>query len=161
MSAPELGKTPTGPVSSTHAASRSGAGRGPRSPRRHSSAQIATGPVGVFPSSGPDTCERLGLADLPASYAAEAKRFTELREALFARLGRPGTGSTLPSGPCVGEADARAIVQQELERHGYAGWRIEVAGGAHGEGFSTERPCAGLAFDHERKVVTLVPESPR
>ena len=128
-------------------------GPGP-APKRLAACVLETGPVGVFPSSGGDTCERLGLADLPAGYAAEGKRFAALRDAILERIGAPGTGSSPASGKCVGEDDARAIVRRELDAHGYSDWRIEVADDA---AFTAARPCASLAFDGERKVVVLVP----
>ena len=114
---------------------------------------LTSGAIGVFPSSGKGTCEQLGLADLPPTYAAEGKRFAELREAIIAHLGEPGTGSSQSTLKCVGEADARALVRRELDTHGYRDWGIEVAG----DGYTTERPCTTVAFDGERKAVLLVP----
>jgi hypothetical protein len=114
---------------------------------------LESGAIGVFPSSGVSTCENLGLADLPASYAAEGKRFARLRDAIVAELGEPASGSSLGSSKCVGEHDARAIVRRELDAHGYSDWEIEVGA----EGFTAERPCAEVSFDGGRKVVVLVP----
>lgn len=110
---------------------------------------LETGPVGVFPSLGPNTCERLGLADLPESYLAELKRFQELKKALTAKLGE-----------CAGEEEARTIVRKELDERGYPEWVVEVGGGEHGEGFTEERPCASLTFDGNRKVVVIIPAEP-
>lgn len=118
---------------------------GANAPERLVACVLATGPVGVFPSSGPDTCERLGLADLPPGYLDEQKRFAELRDALVARF----------TTACLGADEARAIARRELDRRGYPGWEIEV-----GEGFDAERPCASLAFDGERDAVILVPVEP-
>jgi hypothetical protein len=111
--------------------------------------------VGVFPSSSPGTCSRLGLADLPASYAAQARRFAELRNAIFARIGWPGSGTDPGSGRCAREEEARTVVREELDDHGYTEWRIEVD-----EGFTSQQPCASLAFDEKRKIVVLVPMAP-
>ena len=47
-------------------------GEGPP-PKELAACVLETGPVGVFPSRGPDTCERLGLADLPASYGTDPR----------------------------------------------------------------------------------------
>ena len=115
---------------------------------------LETGAVGVFPSSGEDTCEHLGLADLPPTYVAEAERFAALRDAIAAELGA-SYGSTERDPKCLREKEARALVRRELDARGYEDWSIEVIGG----GF-TESPCAavGLGFDGERKAVFLVPE---
>jgi hypothetical protein len=129
-------------------------GPGP-APESLATCVLETGAVGVFPSSGKDTCEQLGLTYLPLTYAAEAKRFAALRDAIAAELGA-SYGSTERDPKCLGEEEARALVRRELTAHGYEGWSIEVIG----SGF-TESPCAavGLGFDGERKVVFLVPES--
>jgi hypothetical protein len=114
---------------------------------------LDTGAIGVFPSSGGNTCERLGLADLPPTYAAERKRFAELRDAIVAHIGEPPTDSSPNTLKCVSEADARALVRRELDARGYGDWGIEVPAG----GYTGERPCLQVAFDGERRVVVLVP----
>jgi hypothetical protein len=127
-------------------------GHGP-APESLAACVLDTGPIGVFPSTGPDTCEQLGLADLPASYAVEGKRFAGLRDAIVAELGEPASGSSIGSSKCVGEEQARAVVRRELDARGYADWEIEVGA----DGFTAERPCAEVAFDGERKVVIVIP----
>ena len=129
-------------------------GPGP-APKSLAACVLETGAVGVFPSSGKDTCEQLGLADLPPTYAAEAERFAALRDAIAAELGA-SYGSTDRVPKCLREEEARGLVRHELAARGYEDWSIEVIGG----GF-TDSPCAamGLGFDGERKVVLLVPES--
>ena len=114
---------------------------------------LDTGAIGVFPSSGGSTCERLGLADLPPTYAAERKRFAELRDAIVAHIGEPATGSSPSTLTCVSEADARALVRRELDAHGYGDWGIE----GPGDGYTAERSCLQVAFDGQRQVVLLVP----
>jgi hypothetical protein len=114
---------------------------------------LDTGAIGVFPSSGESTCEELGLADLPPTYAAERKRFAELRDAIVAQIGEPATGSSPSTLKCVSEADARALIRRELDAHGYGDWGIEVPG----DGYTAERPCLQVAFDGERRMVLLVP----
>jgi hypothetical protein len=129
-------------------------GPGP-APENLAACVLETGAVGVFPSWGKDTCEQLGLADVPRTYAAEAERFAALRDAIAAELGA-SYGSTERDSKCLGEEEARALVRRELTARGYEDWSIEVIG----DGFTTESPCAavGLGFDGERKVVFLVPE---
>jgi hypothetical protein len=108
----------------------------------------------VFPSSGKDTCEQLGLTDLPPTYAAEAERFAALRDAIAAELGA-SYGGTERDPRCLREEEARALVRHELAARGYENWSIEVIG----DGFTAGRCAAvGLGFDGERKVVFLVPE---
>ena len=128
-------------------------GPGP-APNSLAACVLETGAVGVFPDSRKDTCEELGLADLPPTYAAEAKRFAALRDTIAAELGA-SYGSTVRDPKCLREEDARALVRHELTARGYEDWSIEVLG----SGF-TAKPCVavGLGFDGERKVVLLVPE---
>jgi hypothetical protein len=129
-----------------------GLGKG-RTPKRLEACVLETGAIGVFPSSVPGTCGKLGLAPLPASYAREAKRFAALRDAIVARLGEPASGSSRRGPQCVHEAAARAFVRRALDAHGYRDWRIQIAGGS----FSAQRPCAEPSFDNGGKVVLLVP----
>jgi hypothetical protein len=128
-------------------------GHGP-APEKLAACVLETGAVGVFPSSGKDTCEQLGLTDLPPTYAAEAERFAALRDAIAAELGA-SYGGTERDPKCLREEESRALVRHELAARGYENWSIEVIG----DGF-TAGPCAavGLGFDGERKVVFLVPE---
>src|ERR671918_1079565 len=128
-------------------------GPGP-APESLAACVLETGAIGVFPSTGKDTCEQLGRADLPPTYAAEAERFAALRDAIAAELGA-SYGSTEREPKCLREEEAHALVRHELAAGGYEDWSIEVIG----SGF-TESPCAavGLGFDGERKVVILVPE---
>jgi hypothetical protein len=88
-------------------------------PDRLAACVLETGAIGVFPSSSSGTCNRLGLADLPASYAAQGRRFAELRDAIFARIGWPGSGTDPGSGRCAREAETRMVVREELDAHGY------------------------------------------
>ena len=113
---------------------------------------LSSGPVGVFPSAGDHTCERMGLADLSAEGEAESRRFVRMRDAIYARLGSPASGSSRRSGPCVGEERARAIVVEELARHGYEGWSVKTAG----QEFTAERPCAEASFDGGTKTAFLL-----
>jgi hypothetical protein len=124
-------------------------------PHELDSCVLDTGAIGVFPSSGATTCEELGLADLPASYAVEGKRFGALRDAILAQVGEPASGSTRGGPQCIGEDEARAIVRRELDAHGYADWDVKVIG----EPFSAERPCADIAFGEN--TVFLAANGPR
>ena len=123
-------------------------------PKSLAACVLETGAVGVFPSSRKDTCEQLGLADLPPTYAAEAERFAALRDAISAKLGA-SYGTTERDPKCLREEEAHALGRLELDARGYETWSFEVIGG----GF-TESPCAavGLRFDGDRKVVFLIPE---
>jgi hypothetical protein len=129
----------------------------PAAPDELASCVLDSGAIGVFPKSGAKTCETLGLADLPASYAADAKRFAALRDAIVSKLGEPASGSSRGGPQCVGEEAAVAIVRRELDAHGYSDWDVMVAG----EAFSAERPCADVAFDGAGKTVVLAAGGPR
>ncbi len=71
---------------------------------------------------------------------------------MFARLGVPASGAARRSGPCVGEAEARSIVREELDRHGYEGWTVTIAG----EPFSADRPCVEVSYDGTSNSVLLI-----
>lgn len=120
---------------------------------------LETGAIGVFPSSAErgGTCERLGLAELPASYAQAGKQFAALSDAIVAHLGEPASGSSRGGPQCVGEREARALVRRELDSHGYRDWTVKIAGG----NFSADRPCADASFDSAGKAVILVAVGPR
>jgi hypothetical protein len=130
---------------------------GVSAPDKLASCVLSSGAIGVFPKSGASTCEDLGLADLPASYAVEGKRFAALRDAIVAQVGEPASGSTRGGPQCVGEDKARAIVRRELDSHGYGDWDVKVAG----EGFSAAQPCADVSFDSAGKTVLLLGGGPR
>lgn len=127
-------------------------GEGEAVPRNLAACVLETGAIGVFPSSGASTCETLGLADLPASYAVEGKRFAALRDAIVEQLGEPASGSSRGSSKCVGEDKARALIRRELDTHGYGEWGIVVTAD-----YTAERPCTEVYFDGEKKVVELIP----
>lgn len=116
-------------------------GQGP-APESLAACVLETGPVGVFPSSGEDTCERLGLADLPPTYTAQSQRFAELRDALRAAV----------DFKCLPEEEARAAATQVLARLGFARWHVEVDPGRDGAPW----PRAVTTIDHERKTVVVL-----
>ena len=126
-------------------------GPGP-APESLAACVLESGVIGVFPGSAAATCEQLGLAELPPTYAAEQKRFADLRDAIEDHLGEPASGSSPGSDKCVGEDEARALVRRELDAHGYADWGIELS-----QDFTAERPCAEASFDGEKKTVVLIP----
>jgi len=124
-------------------------------PKRLAACVLHTGAIGVFPRTGENTCGALGLAPLPASYAAEAKRFAALQSAIVARLGEPASGSSKRGPKCVGEAEALAFVRRQLDVRGYSDWEIKIAGGT----FTAQSPCAEPSFDTGAKAVYLIPAS--
>jgi hypothetical protein len=121
-------------------------------PQRLAACVLATGPIGVFPSSGDQTCERMGLVDLSTQGDAESRRFFRMRDAVYAQIGTPPSGTSRGSSHCVGEALARSIVRQILDEHGYSDWTVATGG----ERFSRERPCAEVSFAEDSKSVLLI-----
>lgn len=120
-------------------------------PQNLAACVLRTGPIAVFPSVDDQTCERLGLSDLSVAGQTESRRFVRMRNAVYARIGTPGSGSSRGSAHCVGQARAKAIVRQVLDAHGYSAWKIATVGG----GFTEERPCADASFDGGSKTVLL------
>jgi hypothetical protein len=121
-------------------------------PARLAACVLSTGPIGVFPSVDDRTCERMGLADLSPRGAAEGRRFVRMRNAVYAQIGTPPSGSSRGSSHCVGEKSARAIVRRVLDAHGYSDWKIATVG----EAFSGDRPCADISFDGGSKTALLM-----
>jgi hypothetical protein len=113
---------------------------------------LSTGPIGVFPSTGRNTCEHLGLADVNPQALVEARHFNALRDAIVAQVGEPPSGSSRGSSICVSEESARRIVRRELDARGYRDWAITTGG----EPFSAARPCADVSFDGLTKAVVLI-----
>jgi hypothetical protein len=103
---------------------------------------LEDGAAGVFPRTGPETCQSLGLAKLDPDYAERSKRFAELREALRAAV----------DFKCLGEEEARAAATQVLARPGFAGWQVEVDPGRDG----APRPRAVTTIDEEGKTVLVL-----
>lgn len=129
---------------------------GASAPEQLAACVLSTGPVGVFPSTDDQTCERMGLADLSVRGVAQGKRFVRMRDAVYARLGTPASGASRRTGPCVGEERARAIVLEELAAHGYGVWEVKTAG----FGFTAERPCAEVSFDGGSETAFLLAGTP-
>jgi hypothetical protein len=123
-------------------------------PQQLAACVLDTGPIAVFPSTDARTCERMGLADLSARGRAESKRFVQMRDAVYAEIGTPASGSSRGSSRCVGEARARDVVRRLLDQHGYADWTIMTGGGE----FSAQRPCAEVSFDGSSKTALLRPQ---
>jgi hypothetical protein len=128
---------------------------GEQRPPRLAACVLATGPIGVFPSVDDRTCERMGLADLSQQGEAESQRFVRMRNAVYAKIGTPASGSSRGSSHCVGEARARTIIRQILDMHGYADWKIAMAE----DGFAPDRPCADVSFDGGTRTALLFASS--
>lgn len=108
---------------------------------------LSTGPVGVFPSLGEDTCGRLGLADLPSDYAATAEELAQLENSLAER--------SLLAG-CLDRETANTVAREELDQEGYADWSIEEGPGPSGEGFTDAFPCADFILEPSKSRILLV-----
>lgn len=113
-----------------------------------------TGVVIVLPGSGPGFCERAGGTDLPPGYHERRERFAALFSALDARFSEGDGRGRNPDFECVTDyASAESIIRRILDEHGFADWRIA----ASEERFGTDRRCANLAYDEQRKTVTVIP----
>jgi hypothetical protein len=103
---------------------------------------LEDGAAGVFPRTGPRTCQSLGLAKLDPDYAERSKRFAELRAALRAAV----------DFKCLGEEEARRAATQVLARLGLAGWQVDVDPGREGAPW----PRAVTTIDEEGKTVIVL-----
>jgi hypothetical protein len=107
---------------------------------------LPSGAVGVFPATGPDICNSLGLANLAEGFVADAKRVADLRGSVIARLAID----------CIGEKEARGLVGEELAAHGYGAWGVQVVGG----GYTPARPCTQFGTDASSRLALLIPAEP-
>lgn len=115
---------------------------------------LREGAIGVFPGDDPSDCAGLGNNTAPAPPPEEIKppAGTGALIALTSDL-RAAHGDA----SCLAPDDARAIATAALRRHGFQGWKVEATGGAKGNGFDDERPCATFDLAEDRQVVLLVP----
>lgn len=114
---------------------------------------LPSGSVGVFPAdNGTETCKSLGLSELAQTHATqqEAQQFTNLQHELAGIF----AGNT-----CLSYDDARTRARAALVDSGLTTWKIQIGEGVNGEGFSSQRPCAGLAYDTSQQTIILVPEA--
>lgn len=112
---------------------------------------LESGVAGVFPSTtGEDVCAKLGLATLSASPPGAADgNFLAFKDSVVQRFTNES---------CVDPGRGSAIVREELDRAGLNSWTVVTGEGVEGEGFSAQRPCAGLAFEQTQHQVVLVPQ---
>ena len=113
-------------------------------PAELASCVLESGAVGVFPASGPETCNSLGLPKLASDYAGDVEIVADLHASLVGRFATD----------CLDESAGRRLVEQELAARGVVGWKVEVA---PGDSFDAERPCAEFGSDAGRKVAWLFP----
>jgi hypothetical protein len=116
---------------------------------------LDSGAIAVFPAGTPaaDPCRQLGLprlAETPETQR-EMRQFVGLR----ADLDQIFAGDT-----CLSYEQARSKTRVALDANGLSSWKIVPGPGISGEGFSSQRPCAGLAFDTAERTIILVPEEP-
>lgn len=146
-----LGSGITSPVA-TCAATYASAFPDAQPPTNFAACVLPSGSIGVFPAdTTSDTCKSLGLSNLAQAPTTQKqmKQFANLKHTLAATF----SGST-----CVSYRQARTGVRAALKANGLSKWTIQEGEGANGEGFSSRRPCAGLAYDTAQQTVVLVPE---
>lgn len=99
--------------------------------------------IAVFP--GRDACRTLGLSKF-VGVAESAQRFSAFEnEALTA----------VAADRCRPRSEIISLVREKLDAYGLHAWRIDDSG--FGEPWAAGRPCASLAFDHDRLTVSIVP----
>lgn len=105
---------------------------------------LPSGSVGVFPAGPEDPCGALGLA--PAASSLDIERFAALKEAIVAEI---------QTRSCYLPDEAIGVIEDLLQDGGFGLWHVKQGA------FTSERPCAELAFDEENRTVMLVPGVPR
>jgi hypothetical protein len=103
---------------------------------------LHSGALGVFPDNG-STCNALGLPPVSSTYKANTTPAVQLKERLV---------EAFLNEKCLDEERARTLVKDEFDRLDLRGWRVETTAP-----FTTDRPCATLAFDLKQNTVLLVP----
>jgi hypothetical protein len=107
---------------------------------------LPSGGIGVFPSARGTACQRLKLAPLTET-ATHTNPARTSPLALKNALVRKFLART-----CVNEEQAMAIVRNEIRRLKLTNWHVLSS-----ESFTSDRPCASLAFDEEQHRVLLIP----
>ncbi|MDQ4067993.1 MAG: hypothetical protein M3203_00705 [Actinomycetota bacterium] len=148
-----VGVGPEGPVAACAELWRGGVFGWPGEPPPLAECVLATGVVGVFPTTGTqDVCRQIGVeAEVtttapPPTLADVNERFRAFREAVLPRF---------VDSPCMEPGPAAEVVRRELDRAGLGEWRVRTGD------FSPDRPCATLWFRPEVGEVVLVPAPSR
>lgn len=95
----------------------------------------------------PDVCSHLEMPAAPDSPGATDRQVIAFMNATARRVGAAG---------CVPLADARQIVDDELDDAGLQGWQT-----LEGTPRSSDERCATLAFDSATRTVALTPMRPQ
>lgn len=107
---------------------------------------LHSGAVGVFPASGEDACQELGLSELPADFASTSEALAELESALGWRFLQAG---------CVDHADSAVLAREELDERGLLEWQVREEPGPSGEGHTSEFPCASFGLAPADQTIHL------
>lgn len=121
-------------------------------PTNFAACVLDSGAIAVFPvQSTAEPCAQLGLPRLAQTPQTQrdARQFARLKADLDAIFAGP---------TCLSFDTARSRTRSALEANGLSSWQIVPGEGVAGEGFSSQRPCAGLAFDTAARTIILVPE---
>jgi len=108
---------------------------------------VAKEHIAVFPGRGP--CEDHGLRPLPAEFAVASERVARLARDVRAVESR---------GDCIAPAELVRRVQAVLDRTGWDGWRVVLAGG---EGRCGRIDGLSGALDPNRRVIVARRGPPR
>ncbi|MDQ6726810.1 MAG: hypothetical protein M3066_11685 [Actinomycetota bacterium] len=120
---------------------------------------LDSGTVGVFPVvAGADPCAALKLSPVPGPTpnpdpgpSGTAPSPAANADDAFGAFEKAALDRFLAS-PCVGPAEGRAVVREELDRGGLKDWTVQDSAP-----FTADRPCATLAFNSPGHQVLLVP----
>jgi hypothetical protein len=107
---------------------------------------LPSGAIAVFPSPQGQACKQLKLAPLltvTTPYGRTSRSPLRLKNALV---------KSFLTKRCVEGRRATALVRSEIRRLGLPLWRVQINGV-----FTTNRPCASLAFDEDHNLVLLIP----
>ncbi|WP_231861539.1 MULTISPECIES: hypothetical protein [Frankia] len=129
------------PGPGTGAGAGAGSRLGPNTPA--AACLRADGSIAVFPAT--DACASLELRPF-AGVSDAARRFAAFqREAV----------DIVAADHCRPRGQIVAVLRQKLDDYGLRTWSIDDSG--FGQPWARGRPCAGLAVDHDRSRVVIVP----
>ncbi len=103
------------------------------------------GAVAVFPSK--DACRTLGLRPF-MGISDNAREFAAFQDEAI---------TAVTADRCRPREEIIEIIRQKLDAHSLYSWRIDDGG--FGQPWAAGRPCAGLAFNHDKSIVIIVPET--
>ena len=117
------------------------------------------GAVVVFPAQNGETCQGVGLQEMPEGYKARVDRFVAMRNEMKADLERAALSGSGPEEACLGVEEAHTIVADVLRAHDFNDWTVSVV--ENWSGRTQEDICMqSIELDSDEKEATIFSTGP-